>query len=57
MSEYFGHNKAFNKYSGRDISCALARYSYREEDINAAGYSSLLERELAVMKDWLSLFL
>ncbi|KAJ7433786.1 hypothetical protein FB451DRAFT_1255830 [Mycena latifolia] len=57
MKDYLGPNKSFAKYAGRDISQALARYSYREEDINVAGNAGLSTREFETLKEWTSLFL
>ncbi|KAJ7040894.1 hypothetical protein C8F04DRAFT_1080890, partial [Mycena alexandri] len=34
INGFFAPNKLYSKFAGRDISCALARSSYEDENIN-----------------------
>ncbi|KAJ7136325.1 hypothetical protein C8R43DRAFT_1132483 [Mycena crocata] len=56
MKDAFGPNKLYSKYAAKDVSCALARNSYNDEDINAIGHSALSEKELIALQEWVSLF-
>ena len=55
--EYLGPGKLLNVYTGKDISCALARFSWRDEDINVVGHSCLLGKELVALDQWVSVFM
>ncbi|KAJ6524761.1 hypothetical protein B0H19DRAFT_1276389 [Mycena capillaripes] len=48
--EVFGPNKLYCKFAGKDISCALVRFTYDDEQINMVGHSSLSSKELDVLK-------
>ncbi|KAJ7475366.1 hypothetical protein B0H11DRAFT_2033971 [Mycena galericulata] len=56
MKEFFGPTKFYSKYAGKDISTALARFTLDDEVIDAPNYSSLSEKELALLRNWTSLF-
>ncbi|KAJ7027732.1 hypothetical protein C8F04DRAFT_1237995 [Mycena alexandri] len=56
MNGFFAPNKLYSKFAGRDISCALARSSYEDENINRVGHSDLTSKELKALDGWVSLF-
>ncbi|KAK7059576.1 hypothetical protein R3P38DRAFT_2758995 [Favolaschia claudopus] len=56
LKKFLGPNRLYSKYAGKDISCALAKYSYNEADIDAIGYSELWDKELTTLNQWCSVF-
>ncbi|KAJ7269144.1 hypothetical protein C8J57DRAFT_1324636 [Mycena rebaudengoi] len=55
--EYFGQGKPYAQYAWQDISCALAKYSTRKQDIDVNGYTTLSPSELQVLDGWAAIFL
>ncbi|KAJ7933707.1 hypothetical protein B0H13DRAFT_1855952 [Mycena leptocephala] len=57
LKDFLGPNKLYSKYAGKDLSCALAKYSYDDEHIDKIGYLSLSDKERNTLKDWSSIFM
>jgi hypothetical protein len=53
----FGPAQPYARYAWRDISCALAKYSIQEEDLNIHGFERLSESELVSLDSWFAIFL
>jgi membrane-associated progesterone receptor component len=46
----------YNLFAGKDASRALAKMSFKPEDVNSRDLSDLTEEQLKVLSDWAAKF-
>jgi len=47
---------SYSRFAAKDISYALAKMSFKQEDIDNTNISNLSEKETKILNDWLHLF-
>eukprot|EP01041_Mallomonas_annulata_P008711 gene8711-17998_t len=50
--EHYGADGGYNLFAGKDASRALAKMSFKDEDVNNTDLSDLTETQLKTLNDW-----
>mmetsp|Transcript_62721 Transcript_62721/g.71984 ORF Transcript_62721/g.71984 Transcript_62721/m.71984 type:complete len:134 (+) Transcript_62721:146-547(+) len=52
-SEHYRAGGSYHIFAGKDVSVALAKMSFADEDLNSTDYSCLKDQEIVTLIEWM----